>query len=132
MLVGRDLEAPARHFPLNYPHARVLSLWLNPSSHVTWVADGHRGQSGLPDRVRQHQVNFLRYLLVQRRPLRGPMLVADHVWMTLDRTFLMLFISLEGKDGLQFRKGGYVPDKKADLHLYVSCFFFCDALLCIL
>ena|SRR5260221_371488 len=105
MLVARNLEAPARHFPLNYPHyARILSLWLNPSSNVTWVADGHRGQSGLPDRVRHHQVKLLRYLL-QRRPLRGPTLVADHAWMTLDRTFLMVFISLEGEDGLQFRMG---------------------------
>jgi len=48
------------------------------------------------------------------------MLVADHAWMTLDRTFLTVFISLEGDDGLQFRMGGYIPDKKADLHLYVS------------
>lgn len=83
MLVDRDLEAPAQHFPLSYPHyARIPSLWLIPSSHVTWVADGHRGQSGLPDRVRQHPPKFLRYLryllylihlIHRRRPLRGPM-----------------------------------------------------------
>jgi len=33
--------------------------------------------------------------------------------MTLDRTFLMVFISLVGEDGLQFRMGGYIPNKKA-------------------
>jgi hypothetical protein len=47
------------------------------------------------------------------------MLVADHVWMTLDQIFLTVFISSEGEDGLQFRMGGYIPDQK-DLKLYVS------------
>src|SRR5260221_12493231 len=116
MLVARDLEAPARHFPLNYPHcARILSLWLNPSSNVTWVADGHRGQAGLPDRVRHHEVKFLRYLL-QRRPLRGPVLVAAQGWRTLDRTFLPVFISLEGDVARQLRLGGSIPDKRGTLH----------------
>jgi hypothetical protein len=40
--------------------------------------------------------------------------------MTLDRTFLTVFISFEGEDGLQFRMGGYVLNEKANLQLYVS------------
>jgi len=47
------------------------------------------------------------------------MLVVDHAWMTLDRTSLTVFTGKECKDGLE-RMGGYNPDKKANLQLYVS------------
>ena len=123
MLVDRDLEAPAQHFPLNYLHyARILSLWLNPSSHVTCLADDHRGGEGLLlDPVHQQQAKVLRYLryLLQRRRSRWAMLVTDHAWMTLDGTSLTVFISKECEDGLQFRMGGYILDEKANLQLYV-------------
>jgi len=122
MLVDRDLEVPAQHFPLNYPHYAHARILLNPSSHVTCLADDHRGGAGLLlDPVHQQQAKFLRYLryLLQRRRSRWAMLATDHAWMTLDGTSLTVFISKECEDGLQFRMGGYILDEKANLQLYV-------------
>ena len=58
-------------------------------------------------------------------------MVAEHAWLTLVRTFLMVFISLESEDDLPHLTDGHIFGTITNQWLYVSShFFFCATLSC--
>lgn len=123
------VTASAEHWH-NDCHSEVVSAWLalayigdhdeetpDLSTSCCTLNPGPRPGDPLdllPDRVRWHKVNFPRYNLQRHQP-RGAVLVYEHAWSTLVRTFLMVFINLEGKDDLPRRTDGYMFGKITNL-----------------
>jgi hypothetical protein len=102
MLVGHDLEVPARHFLPNYPrYGRLLSQFQSLSLHMIWVAGLRGAEQESPEHRRVRILHRLLHGLPQRS--QGPTLVVDHP--QTDYVLMTLSMTADG-DGLVRRTDG--------------------------